>query len=106
MDFEATGEKRKMQLSKLEEWREKAYHNSIIYRELKDGMTRKSRRRNLHPKIRYFFLILGLDYLGMESTNQVGRTIYGDKHFIAWSSNSSKQRRYIIQGKWTHLFRT
>jgi hypothetical protein len=33
MDFEAAGEKRKMQLSELEEWREKAYHNSKIYKE-------------------------------------------------------------------------
>ena len=27
MDFEAAGTKRKMQLSELHEWREKAYHN-------------------------------------------------------------------------------
>ena len=33
MDFEAVGIKRKMQLSKLDEWREKAYHNSKIYKE-------------------------------------------------------------------------
>ena len=33
MDFEATREKRKMQLLELEEWREKAYHNSKIYKE-------------------------------------------------------------------------
>ena len=33
MDFEATGEKRKMQLLELEKWREKAYHNSKIYKE-------------------------------------------------------------------------
>jgi hypothetical protein len=33
MDFEAAGEKRKMQLSELEEWREKACHNSRIYKE-------------------------------------------------------------------------
>ena len=33
MDFEAAGIKRKMQLSKLDEWREKAYHNSKIYKE-------------------------------------------------------------------------
>jgi hypothetical protein len=33
MDFEATGTKRKMQLSKLVEWRERAYHNSKIYKE-------------------------------------------------------------------------
>jgi hypothetical protein len=33
VDFEATGTKRKMQLSKLDEWREKAYHNAKIYKE-------------------------------------------------------------------------
>ena len=33
MDFEAAGTKRKMQLSELEEWCEKAYHNTKIYKE-------------------------------------------------------------------------
>jgi len=33
MDFEAAGIKRKMQLSELDEWREKAYHNPKIYME-------------------------------------------------------------------------
>ena len=33
MDFEATGNKRKMQLSELDEWREKAFHNAKIYKE-------------------------------------------------------------------------
>jgi hypothetical protein len=33
MDFEAAGTKRKMQLSELEEWREKAYHSAKIYKE-------------------------------------------------------------------------
>ena len=33
MDFEAAGSKRKMQLSELDEWREKAYHNAKIYKE-------------------------------------------------------------------------
>ena len=33
MDFEATGIKRKMQLSELDEWLEKAYHNPKIYKE-------------------------------------------------------------------------
>ena len=33
MDFEAAGTKRKMQLSKLDEWREKVYHNAKIYME-------------------------------------------------------------------------
>ena len=33
MEFEATGKKRKMQFSELEEWREKAYHNAKLYKE-------------------------------------------------------------------------
>ena len=33
MDFEAARTKRKMQLSELDEWREKAYHNTKIYKE-------------------------------------------------------------------------
>ena len=33
MDFEAAGTKRKMQLSELHEWHEKAYHNAKIYKE-------------------------------------------------------------------------
>ena len=33
MDFEAAGTKRKMQLSELDEWHEKAYHNGKIYKE-------------------------------------------------------------------------
>ena len=33
MDFEATGNKGKMQLSELDEWREKTYHNFKIYKE-------------------------------------------------------------------------
>jgi hypothetical protein len=33
MDLYLAGNNRQMQLSKLEEWREKAYHNSMIYKE-------------------------------------------------------------------------
>ena len=33
MDFEAIGTKRKIQLSELDEWCEKAYHNAKIYKE-------------------------------------------------------------------------
>jgi hypothetical protein len=33
MDFEAAGEKRKMQILELEEWREKAYHSLKLYKE-------------------------------------------------------------------------
>jgi hypothetical protein len=41
MDLEAARVKRKMQLSELDEWREKAYHNARMYKErTKSGMTR------------------------------------------------------------------
>jgi len=33
MDLEVARDKRKMHLSELEEWREKAYHNAKIYKE-------------------------------------------------------------------------
>jgi transposase InsO family protein len=44
MDLEAAGGKRKRQLSELEEWREKAYHNAKIYKErVKRWQTRESK---------------------------------------------------------------
>ena len=47
MDFEATGTKRKMQLSKLDEWREKHIITPrYTRREQRDGMIRGSRRRS------------------------------------------------------------
>jgi len=49
MDLEATGERRKMQLSELEEWREKAITiRGSTKNERRDGKKRGSRRRNLH----------------------------------------------------------
>jgi hypothetical protein len=33
MDLDADGIRKKMQLSELDEWRERAYHNSKIYKE-------------------------------------------------------------------------
>ena len=40
-NIEEAGVKRKMQISELEEWREKAYHNAKIYKErTKRSMTR------------------------------------------------------------------
>ena len=37
MHFEGTGTKRKMQLSELDEWREKAYHNAKVCKERTKG---------------------------------------------------------------------
>jgi hypothetical protein len=97
MDFEAAGEKRKMQISELEEWREKAYHSSKLYKEKKprDDMIRES-RRSLHPEIRYYFLILGSNFSAWKIMEQMERTIYGGKCVIAWSGYSTHRRRYVI----------
>ena len=59
MDFEAVGTKRKMQHSELDEWREKAYHNSKIYKERTKRCMTSGSRRSLPPEIRCYFLILG-----------------------------------------------
>ena len=74
MDFEAAGIKRKMQLSELEEWREKAYTTPRYTRKgPKDGMTRGSRRRSSPSEIRYYFLIPGLNYSGTENFEANGK---------------------------------
>jgi hypothetical protein len=41
-------------------------------REPKDGMTRGSRKRSLHPEIRYYFLILWLNYSGTKNFEASG----------------------------------
>ena len=61
-------ELRKMQLSELDEWREKAYHNAKIYKErTKRWHDKRIKKKEFAPKIRYYFLILGLNYLGTEN---------------------------------------
>jgi hypothetical protein len=50
MDLEAAGIKRKIQLSKLDEWREKAYHNSKIYKErTKRWHDKRIKKKNFTP---------------------------------------------------------
>ncbi len=34
MDFKVAGTKRKIQITKLEEWREKSYHSAKLYKEI------------------------------------------------------------------------
>ena len=96
MDFEAIGTKRKMQLSELDEWREKAYHNAKIYKERTKRWHDKRIKKEFVLGDIVLLFILGLNYLGTENFKQMGRAIQGDKYFIAWSGNTSKQRRYII----------
>jgi hypothetical protein len=50
MDFEATGKKRKVQISELEEWREKTYHNSKIYKERTKRWHDKRIKKEFAPK--------------------------------------------------------
>jgi WD40 repeat protein len=51
MDFEAAGIKRKMQLSELDEWREKAYHNSRIYKDrTKRWHDKRIKKKEFAPK--------------------------------------------------------
>jgi WD40 repeat protein len=51
MDFEATRVKRKMQLSELDEWRERAYHNSKIYKErTKRWHDKRIKKKEFAPK--------------------------------------------------------
>jgi hypothetical protein len=49
MDFEEAGENRKMQLSELEEWREKAYHNAKIYKERTKRWHNKRLKKEFKP---------------------------------------------------------
>jgi hypothetical protein len=50
MDLEEAGEKRKMQLSELDEWREKVYHNSKIYKErTKRWHGKRIKKKNFTP---------------------------------------------------------
>ena len=50
MDLEAAGTKRKMQLSKLDEWREKTYHNAKIYKErTKRWHDKRIKKKNFTP---------------------------------------------------------
>jgi hypothetical protein len=57
MDFKAAGAKRKMQLSELDEWHEKAYYNSKIYKERTRRCMTRGSRRSSSQEIRYYFLI-------------------------------------------------
>jgi len=47
MDLKQAGEHRKLQISELEEWRDKAYHSAYIYKE----RTKQWHDKRLKPKI-------------------------------------------------------
>ena len=50
MDLDVAGDHRRMQLSELEEWREKAYHNSKIYKErVKRWLDKRIKKKEFAP---------------------------------------------------------
>jgi hypothetical protein len=50
MDLEAAGVKRQMQLSDLDEWHEKAYHNTKMYKEkTKRWYDKRIKTKNFTP---------------------------------------------------------
>ena len=50
MDIDVTGDHRRMQLSELEKWREKAYHNSKIYKErVKRWHDKRTKKKEFAP---------------------------------------------------------
>ena len=56
MDLQSAGIKRQIQLAELDEWREKAYHISKLYKSgQKDGMISVSRSNSSKQEIRYSF---------------------------------------------------
>ena len=86
MNFEATGTKRKIQLSELDEWHEKTYHNSKIYKErTKRWLDKRIKKKEFSPGDKVL-----LFNSRVKTLEQMGMTIQGDKHIVAWSGNTSK----------------
>ena len=59
MDLDVAGDYRRMQLSELEEWREKSYHNWKIYKERVKRWHDKRIKKKFTPGDMVLFLIPG-----------------------------------------------
>ena len=74
MDSKMSRRNRKIQLSQLEEWREKAYHSAKIYKDrTKRWHDKRIRPKEFKLETRYYFLILGSSSLGKENFEANGR---------------------------------
>ena len=49
MDLDIARDQRRMQLSELKEWREKAYHNSKIYKRVKRWHDKRIKKKEFAP---------------------------------------------------------
>ena len=79
MDFEAAGKKRKMQLSELEEWWEKAYHNAKLYKEDEKVARQKIEKEGIQTRWQgVAFQLQGEVVRTWETTKQMGRTLHGN----------------------------
>jgi hypothetical protein len=74
MDLKIAGIKRKMQLSELDEWREKAYHNAKMYKErTKMWHDKRIKKKSFILGDKVLFLILVQSYSVMENYEANGK---------------------------------
>ena len=74
MDLQSAGIKQQIQLAELDEWREKAYHSSKLYKErMKDGTISKFRSSISKRETRYYSLTPAFVCLVMVSIEASGK---------------------------------
>jgi len=73
MDFEAAGIRRKMQLSELDEWREKAYHNAKIYKERTKRWHDKRIKKEFAPGDKVLLFNSRIKLFGMKNFEANGK---------------------------------
>jgi len=77
-----------MQLSELEEWREKAYHNSKIYKErVKRWHDKRIKKKEFTPGVKVLLFNSRVKLFGH---GKMGRTIQGNQFIIPRSYHTSK----------------
>ena len=72
-------------------------------KESKGGMTRESWRRSSHPEIRYYFLIPGWSFSGMEDSGANGKVINSSSHGAITLQNS-EGTLFKVNGQRLKLF--
>jgi hypothetical protein len=73
MDLEAAGTRRKMQLSELDEWREKAYHNTKIYKERTKRWHDKRIKKEFAPRDKVLLFNSMVKLFGMKNFRANGK---------------------------------
>jgi hypothetical protein len=98
MDFEAA-RKKKLQLSELEEWQEKAYHNAKLYKErIKIWHDKRSKKKEFKPGD------IGNSRVKLFGHRKLRSKLKGPYKVISTSSHVAvtfQNDRYAFQGKWS-----